>query len=138
MGLGLSRWLRISDLISGLWIGALILALTLWSLKFLEKKIKLSGKAKLICGFLILVFIWALIFLPLYFTGIINKNLPAVLGLDYLTFSSFLGIIVSGLAVLSDKIIRKHNQGKVYFHYQRVILPLGLLILTSLILKLFC
>ncbi|HOM68532.1 MAG TPA: hypothetical protein PLA57_01965, partial [Candidatus Paceibacterota bacterium] len=37
-GLGLSRWLKIDDLVSGLWVGALIVSLTFWTDDFLKKK----------------------------------------------------------------------------------------------------
>ncbi len=138
VGLGLSRWLKISDLISGLWIGALILVLTLWSLKYLAEKMNFSAKAKFGWGILILVFIWAIIYIPMYYTGIIDRTCLTVLGIDYLTFSGILGIIVSGFSIFLDKIARKYHKGKAFFYYQSVILPLGLLVITSLILKLFC
>jgi len=138
VGLGLSRWLKVSDLISGLWIGALILVLTLWILKFLAKKMDFSAKAKLAWGILILVFIWAIVFVPMYYTGIIDRNCLSVFGIDYLTFSGFLGIAITGFALFLDKIIRKYNKGKVLFYYQSVILPLCVLVIASLILKLLC
>ena len=39
-GLGLSRWLGIDDAITGIWIGGLIISLSLWFTDWLYKKYK--------------------------------------------------------------------------------------------------
>ena len=44
-GLGLARWLRIDDTISGLWIGGLTISMIMWTLSWLAKKnINFKGK----------------------------------------------------------------------------------------------
>jgi len=45
-GVGLSRWLGIDDVITGLWIGGLIVSLIAWSENWLDKKIFTSEKER--------------------------------------------------------------------------------------------
>ena len=37
-GLGLSRWLGIDDSVSGLWIGAVTVSISMWTINWLHKK----------------------------------------------------------------------------------------------------
>jgi hypothetical protein len=126
-GLGLSRWLGIDDAISGLWIGGLALSSGLWMGDWLMKK-----------GFKVpWLRVWsvgvmqAAIFIPFYFTDTIGHPLNTLWGVDKLVLGTVVG---GGLFLLSlglDKYLRKMNDGKVLVYYQRVWLPVGLLLLAS-------
>ncbi len=129
VGLGLSRWLKIDDLISGIWIGALIVSLTFWTDDFLKKK-KINFKFS---HLIILVFYLLLVILPLYFSGIIGHPLNTILGIDKLIFGTFLGIILFYLANYLNNYLKSKNNNKVYFAYQKVIIPVGILLISSLI-----
>jgi len=37
-GIGLSRWLGIDDSITGLWLGAFLLSISLWTIDWLDRK----------------------------------------------------------------------------------------------------
>ncbi len=129
VGLGLSRWLKIDDLISGIWIGALIVSLTFWTDDFLKKK-KINFKFS---HLIILVIYLLLVILPLYFSGIIGHPLNTILGIDKLIFGTFLGIILFYLANYLNNYLKSKNNNKVYFAYQKVIIPVGILLISSLI-----
>jgi len=129
VGLGLSRWLKIDDLISGIWIGALIVSLTFWTDDFLKKK-KINFKFS---HLIILVFYLLLVILPLYFSGIIGHPLNTILGIDKLILGTFLGIILFYLANYLNNYLKSKNNNKVYFAYQKVIIPVGILLISSLI-----
>ena len=128
-GLGLSRWLKIDDLISGIWVGALIVSLTFWTDDFLKKK-KINFKFS---HLIILVIYLLLVILPLYFSGIIGHPLNTILGIDKLIFGTFLGIILFYLANYLNNYLKSKNNNKVYFAYQKVIIPVGILLISSLI-----
>ncbi len=129
VGLGLSRWLKIDDLISGIWIGALIVSLTFWTDDFLKKK-KINFKFS---HLIILVIYLLLVILPLYFSGIIGHPLNTILGIDKLILGTFLGIILFYLANYLNNYLKSKNNNKVYFAYQKVIIPVGILLISSLI-----
>lgn len=131
-GLGLSRWLKVDDAISGLWIGALILALAIWFWRWLyNKKSQKSFSALL----LLVVSFWLLTFLPLNYAGIL-ENCRSLWGMNRLILSSIIGTLAALLGIFLDKDLRAGRKGKAAFPYQKVILPLALLILASLIMAL--
>src|SRR4030065_1479618 len=69
-GLGLAEWLGIDDMISGLWIGALIVSMSLWTINWLNKKeIRFKGRK-----ILVVLGYYFLIIGPLYWKGFIAKN----------------------------------------------------------------
>jgi len=131
-GLGLSRWLKIDDAISGLWIGALILALAIWFWRWLyQKKAQKPFSALL----LLVVAFWFLTFLPLNYAGILEDCRP-LWGMNRLILSSIIGVLVALLGIFLDKDIRAGKKGKAAFPYQKVVLPLTLLLLASLMMAL--
>ena len=126
-GVGLSRWLGIDDTVTGLWVGGFLISSSLWLDSYLENK-------KI--GFPIRTFILVLIFylvtiLPLYFTGIIGHPYNKIWGIDKLIVGISIGSALFLASIFLDKYLRAKNGGKVLFYYQRVILPVALLILGS-------
>ena len=131
-GLGLSRWLKVDDAISGLWIGALILALAIWFWRWLYQ----NKAQKPFSAFLLLVVaFWLLTFLPLNYAGILENCRP-LWGMNRLILSSIIGMLAALLGILLDKDIRAGKKGKAAFAYQKVILPLTFLLLASLMMAL--
>ena len=74
-----------------------------------------------------------LVILPLYFSGIIGHPLNTILGIDKLILGTFLGIILFYLANYLNNYLKSKNNNKVYFAYQKVIIPVGILLISSLI-----
>jgi hypothetical protein len=133
-GVGLSKYLGIDDLISGVWIGALLFSLVLWTIEWLNKrKIKFFFRKPLV-----FIFWYGLTILPLMKSGIIGHPQNKFLGIDKLIFGIFSGTIVFLLSILFENYLRKKNQGKVYFKFQKVIIPISFLIILSLIFWQFC
>lgn len=134
-GLGLSRYLGIDDSISGIWIGGLMISLTLWTVDWLGKKNfnflkKLDKKTITYLSFSL----WALLtYPPLYWTNIIGHPFNTILGIDKLVFGSLIGVPAFILGVFIDKKVRK-IKGKQLFQFQRVVFPVTVLIILSLVL----
>jgi hypothetical protein len=133
-GLGLAQWLGIDDSISGLWIGALAVSISLWTIKWLDKKnIKFKGRKILVfAGY------YAIIVLPLWWKGMIGHPFNKLCGIDKLLFGVILGTILFSAAVILLLHLLKRNGGKSYFKGQKIALPVTILIITSVILYYTC
>ncbi len=129
-GVGLSRWLGFSDAVSGLWIGAAIFAFSIATARWLAKKAKETDFRLL---FIIsLAGWWILTIMPLRWTGIISADSPKILGLNDLFFGALLGVAAAKLAAVLESRIREFKNGKVVFPYQKVIIPISILVIASL------
>lgn len=127
-GVGLCRWLGIDDAISGLWIGGLIISIIIWFLRWLSKK-QLNFKFSWL---LVSVLFYVLSIWPLYISDIIGHPLNKFLGIDKLLFGIISGSIVFLASHWLNLYLKKKNQGKVYFSYQKIIIPLVFLIIVSI------
>lgn len=128
-GVGLCRWLGVDDTISGLWIGALIVAIIMWTLIELRKKnwdFKYSPVIVSIAYYLLII--W-----PLYSLNIMGHPLNKVFGIDKLLFGIISGSVLFLLTHWLNLFLKKRNQGKVYFSYQKVAIPLIILFIFSFI-----
>jgi len=133
-GLGLSRYLGIDDIISGIWVGGLMISLTLWTADWLQKKNwKILRKISNHFHLLFFIFYLLITYPPLFWAGIIGHPFNTVLGIDKLIFGSIIGAIAFILGMLADKKIRK-IKGKQLFNYQKVVFPVLSLIIFSLVL----
>lgn len=123
-GLGFSRWLGIDDSIAGLWIGGLVVSFIFWTFGVFEKKnIKyFSDKLSVIVGW------YALTFIPLYYAKMIDLSLTNNLNI---------GIIVGSIAFWSAAdwhfYLKAKNDNKVYFPFQKVVIPVATLSILSLV-----
>ena len=131
-GIGLSRWLGVDDLITGTWVGALIISLVFWTMGWLNKK---AIKFPLMVPVIAAAF-YILTLLPLYFSGIIGHPYNKFCGIDKIVFGSAIGSAVFLAAIFLNNYLKKRNNGKVYFPYQKVVIPISFLIITSLIIYL--
>lgn len=130
-GLGLSRYFGIDDIISGLWIGGLILSSGLWFADWLKKRgvgIKISVLNVASC-----IFFYLIVIVPLYFAGIMGHPFNTIYGIDRLLFGIIIGSVVFILAISLDKMIRKIN-GRQLFPFEKVVFPVVSLIIMSIIL----
>jgi hypothetical protein len=128
-GLWLSRILGINDLTLGLWIGALILSIAVQINKYLVKK----RKDFPLSFWTILILLWLLSFIPIW-SKLDWNNLFC--GLPRVVSGSILGMIVLALSDwLNNWFLKKYHKGKVYFPYQRVIVPLIFLVIATILVE---
>ncbi len=128
-GVGLSQWLGIDDVISGIWIGGLVISLVVWFLSWLDKK-NIKFKLRQI---LVLILFYLITILPLYWAGFIGCSCNQLWGFDKLLVGIFFGSLIFSLSVRIDNLLRKKNNGEVYFSFQKVVIPVLFLIITSII-----
>ena len=132
-GLGLSRWLKIDDTVSGLWIGGLIISLSLVLAKPTQKFLPLSQKILTLLYILVLFF--TTIF-PLKYLKVIGDPTNMFCGLDKLVFGVTTGMAVFSFSLLVHLYLKKKHGQKSYFPFQKVIIPILVLIIASIILYL--
>lgn len=131
--IGLSRWLGIDDIISGLWIGGLTVSLIIWTINWLDKK-NIHFKGRKIS---VLVGYYLMIFVPLYFTGIVGHPFNKILGVDKLIFGAIIGSILFFFGAKYYEYLKNKNDGKAYFPFQKVVMPIAPLLVLSIILYFF-
>jgi len=128
-GLGLSEWLGIDDVVSSIWIGALLVAMILWTIIEMDKK-----KWRFPFDTLIISLAYYLLtFIPLYYAHIVGHPQNKIFGIDKIVFGTAVGTVVFLLANWFNLYLKKKNNGKVFFNYQKVVIPFVTLLLTSLI-----
>lgn len=128
-GVGLSQYFGIDDLISGSWLGGFLMALTFWTIDFLNKrKIKFLFRKPLI-----LIFWYSLSILPLYSLRFIGQSENKFWGRDKLLLGIIAGSLVFLFSFFFHNFLIKKNKGKVFFPFQKVIIPVFFLLVLSLI-----
>lgn len=128
-GLGFSQQLGIDDVISSIWIGGLLVSMSLWLIEWLDKKkIKFLFRKPLI-----FVVMYALVIWPLSASGAIGSVFNTFWGIDKVVLGIIIGSIGFMFGYVLSSVLSKKNDNNVYFPFQKVVLPLSTLIILSLI-----
>jgi len=127
-GVGLSRWLKIDDTITGLWIGGVIVASAGWTISWCRnRKIEFWGRDVLIA-----IAYYAIIIIPMYYYEIIGHPLNKLWGVDKLILGAVVGSAFFYASYLQYKKI-KTRIGKAQFPFQKIVMPVGILMILSLV-----
>ncbi|TSC93338.1 MAG: Uncharacterized protein CEN89_121 [Candidatus Berkelbacteria bacterium Licking1014_7] len=127
-GLGLSRWLRIDDTISGIWIGGLLMSISLWMINWFEKrKIRFTLR-----NLIVFILTFGLVLAPLYFSEITSYPQNKLWHIDKLFLGAGLGALGFLIGALTYNSI-KAKRGQAHFHFQKVAMPIIPLAALSII-----
>ncbi len=127
-GVSLSEYLGVDNTIAGIWIGGLIISLFLWTLDWLDKRsIKFFLRKPLV-----LLGYYALIYYSLEYAGMLN-GCQTLWGQNKLVLGMLLGMFGFSLGVIADKLLRRKNSDKVFFPFQKVVMPISGLAILSVI-----
>ena len=129
-GLGLSRWLGVDDIVSSLWIGALLASLSIWTIIWLVKK----GWGFKYQKIAVPAVYYLLTLVPLYLADIAGHPLNKIFGIDKIVFGTVLGTAIFLLSVKFHEFLKTKNGDKSYFPYQKVAVPVAILAIISIIL----
>lgn len=128
-GVGLSRWLGVDDLITGLWLGGLVVSLIYWTVTWMHKHAIKFKHMPLVIAFSY----YLLAFVPLYMAGITGHPGNQFVGMDKLVLGAIVGSIAFLGGAWAYETIKKKNQGHAYFPFQKVLMPIFPLIVISLL-----
>ncbi|KUK50174.1 MAG: transmembrane(s)proteins 13..35 [Parcubacteria bacterium 33_209] len=129
-GVGASRSVGVDDLIIGLWVGALIVSMIMWTVDWLNKKnFKFKG-----LGILTAIGYFALVVLPLYTMDIIGNPLNSFCGcgIDKLLVGIIGGSIAFWFGAVWYEYLKERNNNKAYFPFQKVVMPILPVIILSI------
>jgi len=129
-GLSLSRLLGIDDVITSLWIGAFVLSFSFVTYNWMVKKWPKTSSFHLV-PFTLLMYL--LVLVPLKFSGTIGIIGNTLWGMDKILLGTFVGSITFLVGVWGDKKLRKINGGKQFVKFQKVVIPVVSLVITSII-----
>lgn len=133
-GVGISRWLGLDDLISGIWVGGLIISMSYWFIGWLEKK-KISFPFMKPAVFILF---YLITILPLYGMGIVGRSFNKICGIDRLVAGVVAGSLVFEIAIRAHYFYKEKNGGRVYFQFQKVIFVIASLTVLSIVFSFFC
>ncbi len=131
-GLGLSEYLGIDDSVAGLWIGGLIVGISVWTINYFEKKQWLI-KYRDWRDYLIFLIYYVMVLYPLYLQDFIGNPFNQLYGLDKLLLGIVAGSLFFALSAHAYEIIKKRNSGHAHFPFEKVAIPVGTLTLLSII-----
>ncbi len=130
-GLGLSEYLGIDNTIAGLWIGGLLVATAAWTINWLNKKNWLSG-SKNLRDALVVILYYGLTFWPLWEKNLIGQPASRLWGIDKVMLGTFIGS-AAFLAMTLWYNSMKKRRGQAHFPYEKVVMPVSVLILLSFV-----
>lgn len=133
-GVGISRSLGIDDSIVGIWIGGLLVSSSMWLIEWLKKKKIVKEKNEIFWTIGIFLGMYALVLVPLILNGTIGQPLNVLVGIDKVLLGMIIGSVVFFSMGRLHFFLTKRNNEKVYFPYQKVILPVGGLLIATIIL----
>lgn len=133
-GVGVSRSLGIDDSIVGVWIGGLLNSSSMWLIEWLRGKKVIKEKNEIFWTVGILLVMYALVIVPLKLKGIIGRPLNVLFGVDKVLLGVVIGSIIFWAMGRLHFFLTKRNGNKVYFPYQKVVIPVGGLLLATIIL----
>lgn len=128
-GMLIAKKLGIDDFLVSIWISALNTAIAFW----LAPKIKIKLLKN---GHVLALLLLATTLLYFQFTDQIGAATNRLLGLDKIVFGQLIGLITMTLGSHLYLFLKKRNGGKTIFPYARVVFPVSLVLLATLIFKL--
>jgi hypothetical protein len=131
-GLGLSEYLGIDDSIAGVWIGGLLISMSVWTINYCTRKNWLQ-KQKTWLDPLIFIAYYLMVIWPLYAQDFIGNADNRLFGLDKLVLGIVAGSIIFSLSAWGYEGLKKKNGGKAHFPFEKVVMPVSALILMSLV-----
>ena len=126
-GLWLAKTLGVDDLIASIWIGSLTTA----SAIALADRWKLIKLPKPKISWTVIFYLLTLLYLQI--SGFFNNPYCKIWGVCKIWLGVTIGTVFLWLGVLLDNFLRSKNNGKVFFPYQKVVAPVMMTLLASLL-----
>lgn len=126
-GVGFSKWLGIDDTITGVWIGAFMMSLVLWTINFLTKhNIKFLFRKLLITALYYAPLVWYL-----HHKTLIGHPENTLWGIDKLLLGIIVGSILFVINMCLYQAFKERNNGHAWFPFQKIVMAVIALLVTS-------
>lgn len=128
--LPITRRLGVPDAVAGLWVGAFLAIMGYWIIKFMDRRnVRFPGRNVLVLALSVatigFAYLGKVTYSPCNYFGFLR--------VDPLLFGTVLGAI---LFIVTEKVydwMKAHNGGHAHFPFEKVVLPVVVLLLASLI-----
>ena len=130
-GLGLSRWLGINDAVTGLWIGGLLVSVSVWTVTWLDaRRIDFPWRSAAVT-----FAYYAMALVPLYFAKIIAHPVDFLSSCvkDNLLLGIIQGSATFSFAAMLYNYLKEKNNGRAHFPFEKVVFPVSSLIIFTVI-----
>lgn len=129
--LELANLLGVDISIVGVWSGGLILALYLWTVAWLHKR----GINGVFWSIVVPFVVWYGMLASVYlFPNVITFGAQTLWGMDKFLIGVFVGTIAFYIGVRMYARIKRNNGGHAQFPFQKVVVPISLLLIATLVL----
>ncbi len=128
-GMYLAKKLGIDDFLVSLWISGLNTAISFWAATKINHRV--FGSPIVLSILMVSLTLSYFIFTD-QTGGVANK----VLGLDKIIFGQILGMFIWFLGIFVDRKSRRLNGDKILFPYQKVVFPISILLIFTILFKL--
>ncbi len=131
-GLEGARVLGVSDVITGLWAGGLMLSLSAWTENYMRTH-EITNRFLILLNYVIYYGILGLIYVLPVGHPTLRFNSTTMWGVDQFLLGVVVGSIVFLVAGKWYERIKANNGGHAWFPFQKVVWPLGALAIVTLI-----
>ena len=131
-GLEGARVLGVSDVITGLWAGGLMLSLAAWTAAYMYKR-GIRSRLMYILNYVVYYGLLALIYFLPVGRPMLKFNATTMWGFDQFLLGAIIGSLVFWGAGKWYESIKAKNGGHAWFPFQKVVWPLGSLAIVTLI-----
>ncbi|MBR2285950.1 MAG: hypothetical protein IJ866_00600 [Alphaproteobacteria bacterium] len=131
-GLEGARVLGVDDVITGLWAGGLMLSLSAWTANYMATH-GIKNRFLYLLNYVVYYGLLALIYVLPVGNPTLRFNATTLWGVDSFLLGVIVGSIVFWLAGKWYQNIKAKNGGHAWFPFQKVVWPLGALLIVTLI-----
>lgn len=131
-GLEGARILGVNDVITGLWAGGLTLSLAAWTANYMSTR-GIRNRFLYLLNYVVYYGLLALIYVLPVGNPTLRFNATTLWGVDSFLLGVVTGSIVFWLAGAWYQKIKARNGGHAWFPFQKVVWPLGALLIVTLI-----
>lgn len=131
-GLEGARLLGVDDVITGVWAGGLMLSLVWWTAEYLKRR-GVKNKIWYVANFVAYYALLALVYFIPVSNPVVKFNQSCIWGIDQFLLGAVVGTVVFYLMARWYAAIKERNGGHAYFPFQKVAMPLGGLLVVTLI-----
>ena len=131
-GLESARVLGVSDVITGLWAGGLMLSLAAWTANYMYKH-GIRSRLAYILNYIVYYGLLALVYFVPRGNPTLQFGLVKMWGIDQFLLGVLVGSLVFWFAGKWYEKIKARNGGHAWFPFQKVVWPLGALAITTVV-----